>query len=376
MDEAFHRSRTALHSDNTLKLGLFGANCSSANCVTDVEERWSGTWDDNLQLAQMADEAGIDFMLPIGRWKGYGGATDFQGTTLETLTWAAGLLAATKRITVFGTVHAPLFHPVIAAKQMVTADHIGHGRFGLNVVCGWNEDEFEMFGVAQRGHESRYEQGEEWIRALDAMWARDDDFDVDGSYITLKDVRSKPKPYRGTRPIVMNAAHSPAGRAFALRNCDALFVTTRFAENLDPVAADVRDVQAGAAAIGRAIDVYTTSFVTCRPTRREAEEYLHYCVEERADWGAIDAFLRLKGLLGQPPDQLAETRRKHPMGLIGWQAVGTPDDVARSLADFSAAGLRGVALSMVNFAAEFPYFRDEVLPRLERLGLRSGRPGD
>ena len=53
--------------------------------------------------------------------------------------------------------HAPLFHPLIAAKEMVTADHIGQGRFGLNIVAGWNEGEFEMFGVAQRAHHDRYE---------------------------------------------------------------------------------------------------------------------------------------------------------------------------------------------------------------------------
>jgi alkanesulfonate monooxygenase SsuD/methylene tetrahydromethanopterin reductase-like flavin-dependent oxidoreductase (luciferase family) len=29
---------------------------------------------------------------------------------------------------------------VYAAKQFVTADHAGRGRFGLNVVCGWNPD--------------------------------------------------------------------------------------------------------------------------------------------------------------------------------------------------------------------------------------------
>jgi dimethylsulfone monooxygenase len=51
----------------------------------------------------MADEAGIDFMIPIARWKGYGGDTDFHGATLETIIWAAGLLAATARMTVFGT---------------------------------------------------------------------------------------------------------------------------------------------------------------------------------------------------------------------------------------------------------------------------------
>jgi dimethylsulfone monooxygenase len=114
-----------MHGNNRLQIGLFGANCSSGRAVTLVPERWSGSWPDNRRLALIADEAGIDFLLPIGRWKDYGGETDYQGTTLETITWATGILAATKRITVFGTVHAPIFNPIVAAKEMVTADHIG-----------------------------------------------------------------------------------------------------------------------------------------------------------------------------------------------------------------------------------------------------------
>src|SRR3954470_20479342 len=137
------RERTSMYNANALKIGLFGANCSSGRAVTLVPERWSGNWPDNLKLARMAEESGFDFLLPIARWKGYGGDTDYQGATLETLTWASGLLGATRRITVFGTVHANLVHPLVAAKQFVTADQIGHGRFGLNVVCGWNEGEYE-----------------------------------------------------------------------------------------------------------------------------------------------------------------------------------------------------------------------------------------
>src|SRR5215472_10539980 len=110
--------RGGLNSTHRLKIGLFGANCSSGRAVTKLAQRWSGSWADCRRLAQMADDAGVEFMLPIGRWKGYGGETDYQGATLETITWAAGLLASTKRITVFGTVHAPLFNPVIAAKEM------------------------------------------------------------------------------------------------------------------------------------------------------------------------------------------------------------------------------------------------------------------
>ena len=53
--------------------------------------------------------------------------------------------------------------------------------------------------------------------------------------------------------------------------------------------------------------------------------------------------------------------------------VGSPDDVAGHLARLSAAGFDGIGFSFVNFANEFPYFRTEVLPRLERLGLREPR---
>src|ERR1700757_4193427 len=179
------RERIAMYNANALKIGIFGANCSSGRSATKVPERWSASWPDCRRLARMADAAGIDFMLPIARWKGYGGDTDFHGATLETITWASGLLASTERITVFGTVHAPLFNPLIAAKELVTADHIGSGRLGLNLVVGWNEDEFEMFGVKQRDHEQRYEYAQDWLDAVKLAWGPQEDFSFDGQYIRL-----------------------------------------------------------------------------------------------------------------------------------------------------------------------------------------------
>jgi hypothetical protein len=71
---------------NRFKLAVFGANCSSGRAATTVPERWQNTFADNIRLAQMADAAGLEAMVPIGRWKGYGGATDFEGSTFETIT--------------------------------------------------------------------------------------------------------------------------------------------------------------------------------------------------------------------------------------------------------------------------------------------------
>ncbi len=55
----------------------------------------------------------------------------------------------------------------------------------------------------------------------------------------------------------------------------------------------------------------------------------------------------------------------------GVPVTGDPDTVARDLAELAAAGARGIALSFVNYADELPYFCDEVLPRLQRAGLRT-----
>lgn len=50
---------------------------------------------------------------------------------------------------------------------------------------------------------------------------------------------------------------------------------------------------------------------------------------------------------------------------------GDPDDVAQTFKKLSDAGLTGMAVAMVNYLDDLPILRDEVLPRLERLGLRA-----
>lgn len=366
--------RIAMYNDNTLKIGIFGANCSSGRSATKVPERWSASWPDCLRLARMADDAGIDFMLPIGRWKGYGGDTQFHGSTLETITWAVGLLGATRRMTVFGTVHAPLFHPLIAAKEFVTADHVGEGRFGVNIVVGWNEGEFEMFGVTQREHDERYDYAQEWIDAIKRAWSERGEFDFDGHYLQLKGVRAYPKPFGETRPLIMNAGSSTAGQAFALRNCDAFFVATAGSrKSVEANAQKVAEIKSQAQILGREIEVYTVGQVICRPSQQEAEDYYRHAIIENADWGAIDGMLANKSITPQtiPPEEYIKKREyfaSHAIG--GYPFVGTPDRVADELESISRAGVRGIALSFVNYLDELPYFCDEVLPRLARVGVR------
>jgi alkanesulfonate monooxygenase SsuD/methylene tetrahydromethanopterin reductase-like flavin-dependent oxidoreductase (luciferase family) len=368
------QQRAAMYNANAFKIGLFGANCSSGRSATKVPERWSASWPDCLKLAKLADDAGIDFMLPIGRWKGYGGDTDFHGSTLETVTWAAGLLGATRRITVFGTVHVPLFNPIIAAKEFVTVDHIGEGRFGINLVVGWNEGEFEMFGVGQREHDDRYSYAQEWLDVIKRAWSEHEDFDFAGAHLKLKGVRAFPKPYGGTRPIIMNAGRSGVGQNFALKNCDAFFTATvDTRHSVEANAKKVEEIKDAARALGREIDVYTVGQVVCRPTQKEAEEYYRHAVLDNADWGAVDQMMALKNITRQTvtAEVFAQQRQYFAgKGIGGYPFVGAPDRVAEELANIARAGMRGIAVSFINYLNETPYFCDEVLPRLARLGIR------
>ncbi len=357
-------------SRHKLSLGLFGANCSGGLAVTTVPERWEASWENNRRLAVMADDAGMDFMLPLGRWKGYGGVTDHNGSNFETLTWAAGILACTDGVKAFGTVHVPMFNPVAAAKQIVTADHIGQGRFGLNVVCGWNRDEFDMLGVDLAQHDQRYDQGQEWIDILYRAWECDAPFDYEGRFYRVRQTEVHPKPYGGGRPLVVCAGNSPRGRDFAARNADMMFTNIR--SGLEMAAANTEELRAMAAAYGRRIGVFTNVAVVCRPTEKEAQDYFHCYAVERADVDAVENMVEGRGLNkpGQSAEERRAIRRRAAGGNGALPIIGSPDQVAATMGQLSESGVTALAMGLVNYLEHFPYFREEVLPRLGRMGLR------
>jgi len=71
-----------------------------------------------------------------------------------------------------------------------------------------------------------------------------------------------------------------------------------------------------------------------------------------------------------PHDLLALIRDRMAAGHDGFPLVGTPEQVAEGLLALHRAGFGGTTLSFVDYNAEFPYFRDQVLPVLEQAGIR------
>ena len=362
-------SPNRMFRDKHFKLGTFSSNCSSGMTVTKIPERWDASWDSNLKLGRLLDDAGIDFMLPIARWIGYGGETNFHGYVLETVTWATALLASTQRISVIGTVHTAANHPVVIAKQIATMDQVGKGRAGLNIVAGWNKPEYEALGLTlPDDHETRYGYAQEWFDIVTKLWTDPGTWDWDGRYFKLTGVHADPKPFAGMLPII-NAAGSGQGREFATRNANFLFTP---AIDLARSKEEIAELKAQAASVGRTVDVLTFAHVVCRPTEQEAQAYVDYFFKDNTDWEAVDNLVRLQFAHAQsfPHDLLALIRDRMAMGHGGFPLIGTPEQVADGICQLHETGFGGTTLSFVDYAEEFPYFRDTVLPILEDRGLR------
>lgn len=361
---------SALHplkGPNKFKLGVFSMNADGGLAMTTVPERWRAQWDDNLHAARIADDAGLEFLLPIARWRGFGGVTRAREWSFETFTWAAGLATATTNIALFMTVHVPLVHPLQAAKALATVDHISGGRAGLNIVCGWNPDEFAMFG--QPVGDRAYDQAEEWITVIERAYGAQEPFDFAGEFYDLKGVVSRPASLQVPRPVTMNAAFGAPGRDFAARHCDYLFST--FSEIPDG-RAHVLDIGSRAAAVGRDVGVYTVCHVVCRETQQEAEAYYRRYALDEADHGAVDEHMRKKKAFAHSHDDKAfvEYRQRFAGGAGTYPLVGTPEKIVDDLIRISDQGYAGAALSFVNYTDELPFFCDRVLPLMRHAGLR------
>jgi alkanesulfonate monooxygenase SsuD/methylene tetrahydromethanopterin reductase-like flavin-dependent oxidoreductase (luciferase family) len=365
-----------LFNSNRLKLGTFCTNCSLGTVASTAEGTLQLSWAATKALAQGADQAGFEALVPVGRWKGFGGLTDFNGDSFEVFTWAAGIAEATSYSCVLATAHMPVVPPIMAAKQGTTIDHISHGRFALNVVIGTSPREFGMFGPSVlRPHDEGYEHGEEWLTVLKRLWTETEEFDYEGRYLDIKGAISKPKPIQKPHPPIMSANSSEVGVRFAAKHADMSFIGLRHAPRSEWKAIVDRHKVLAREEFHRELQVWVHGTVICRPTQREAEEYYRYVAIEKGDHAGDPTGRRM------PPPTVDSPPRIPGWG--GHPLIGTPESIVDQLVEFSQAGIAGCLLSWVNNEVEQPQTIAEVVPLLEQAGLRKpftpetrGKAGD
>jgi alkanesulfonate monooxygenase SsuD/methylene tetrahydromethanopterin reductase-like flavin-dependent oxidoreductase (luciferase family) len=366
-----HTQHPLLSSPNRLKLAIFGLNVSHGCSMTDKPGTLKVEWDESVRIAQLADRLGFEALVPVARWKGMGGKVNFNHRNFETFTWAAGLSAVTQNIGVFATFHIPTVHPVRAAKEVATIDHISNGRFGLNMVAGWNEKEIAMFGIQQVEHDARYDVADDWINLCKELWTREGTFDFDSQYFKSPGCYSEPKPIQRPYPVLMSAGNSPRGMEFAARHADLHFVIAKDVAAAAEVAGRGRKLAADK--YGRKLRVFSQAYIVCADTEREAQEIHDDYVKRHGDWEGVRNLLDT--LIPNSQSALGPGWEAFASNLIaGYGAiplVGTAEQIAAGIKQFADAGIDGLTLSWVNYETGLQHFGERILPLLRQSGVRA-----
>jgi len=367
-----YTARARLFGGNRMKLGVMAFNCSHGSTITTVPEAWMLNWPDTKEIVQAVDRSGMELVLPVGRWRGYGGPSDFNNATYEAFTWASAVGALTEYLGVISTVHVPLAHPLMVAKMTSTIDHVTNGRFVLNIVGGWFKNEFDMFGAHLRPHDDRYQYAKEWLDFLRLAWTEEKEFDFESDNFHAKNVWSQPKPIQKPYPPLMNAGGSAAAQDFTTRYCDMNFVILKDRTYLEGAGMQIAHLKTMARSHGRESRIWIHVYVVCRETEKEAKDYLNYYVYEKGDWEAAGNLLKIFGMQTETLDN--ETLESHKAHFIaghgGYPLVGTAEQIVEELGKLADIGVDGCLISWVDYKNELKQWIDEVLPLTEQAGLR------
>lgn len=351
------------------EVGSFAMNCWGGLSHT-IDHRWDASWSNAKHAVRLQEDAGLDFILPTTQWQGHKGVSPTDGHSLETLTWAAAILAITNRIRVYATVNSQFIHPVWAAKQAVTCNDIGEGRFGgINIVSGYSVPDFDAFGVEMLPHDERYEYTAEWATIVKRLWRETEPFDFEGKYFHLKNTQLLP-PSREPVPGIINAGNSPKGKAFSAKHVDAWFTMLfRSGDGFGDIAEELAGFREMA---GRDVNVYASGHIICRETEEETDAYYRSIIES-SDWGAFGHWKNAmsSGSQSVSEAELEAVGERFITGMSTCLFRGTPEQIVEEFCVLRDAGLNGIALAMQDYRQDIPVIRDKLLPLMAKNGLRA-----
>lgn len=319
-----------------------------------------GSYAYNRNCAILAEEAGLDFIMSMSKFRGYGGETHHWNSSLDPVVLMAALAEVTSKVKVWTTVHTILQNPAVVAKMMATLDQVSKGRSGLNVVTGSYKGEFAQMGAWPEGvdHDGRYDLAKEWVTAIKRLW-REDSVTMDGKYFQLDDCESWPKPER--RPFLVCAGSSKKGMHFTSEEMDAIFLS---GGNPEELAEASHAAKADAAAMGRYVRTYSMMTVLLADTDEEAEATArHYAAG--FDEGAMHGMMRAYGFLDAEIGKENAFTKKARSSFMSAHVAGSSQTVIERLTElFEVSQTDGLMLIFPDYMTGIPKFGQEVLPVL------------
>ena len=299
-----------------------------------------------VDFIQQAENCGFDITLIAER---------FLGPDLESWVLASALAMKTKSIELMVAVHPGIINPQVAAKMGATLDRISGGRLAINVVNGWWEEEFNIFGNGSwlASSDKRYQRMSEFMQTMRGLWT-DDEFTAIGEFFPVKQARLPIRTLRQPSPPVYAASQAPAGKEAIARYGDVWFIQQQstfrdFNTALEQAHSAIEEMQMLSAKYGRRVGVGLSGHVICTRTMEEATR-LATELEQYGKGGTV-SFVAATGLTAA--------------------LVGTPELIAERLDRYREIGVEVTMLHFHPMIDGLAHFAEEVLPLLNwKAGLQ------
>ncbi len=348
-----------------MQLGVFIPIGNNGWLISTTSPQYMPSFDLNKAIVEKAERFGFDFALSMIKLHGFGGPSQFWDHNLESFTLMAGLAAVTERIQLFATCAVLTMPPPIAARMAVTIDSISHGRFGVNIISGWQRREYSQMGLwpGAEHYQRRYEYCAEYVTIMRELWATGHS-DFKGRFFTMDDCRCSPLP-SAQIPIIC-AAQSDAGTRYAAQYADYNFCNSFGVNKPTAVAPSVARLVAATKETGRECGALLLTMIIADETDEAAfAKWEHYTAgidlvalahrdEQAKDDPSKDPF-------SQPNKRSIEGGDKLPtnQGVL----VGSYASIARMLDEAAAVpGVRGVMMTFDDFLIGMEQFGTRIQP--------------
>lgn len=347
-----------------MKIGVFIPIANNGWLISEAAPQYMPSFDLNKEIVTKAERYGVDFALSMIKLRGFGGKTQFWDHALESFTLMAGLAAVTSRIKLFATSATLTVPPAIAARMATTIDSISHGRFGLNLITGWQKPEYSQMGLwpGDEYFRHRYAYLSEYVEILRELWETGAS-DRKGRFFQMDDCRVSPRP-QGEIKIIC-AGQSDAGMAFSAKYADYNFCFGKGVNTPTAFAPTAAKLLEAASQTGRTVTSFALFMIIADETDEKAhakwEAYKAGADTEALAWltmqSGVDTVSGKDTNVRQMADPTSAVNIN--MGTL----VGSFERIARMLDEIATvAGAEGVLLTFDDFVEGVENFGQRIQP--------------
>jgi probable F420-dependent oxidoreductase len=164
----------------------------------------------------------------------------------ECWTILSALAEATKRVDIGTLVLCNTFrNPAILAKMATAADEVSNGRIVLGIGAGWNQPEYEAFGLP---FDHRVDRLEEALQILRPM-LREGRVNFSGKYYQARDCVDEPRGPRSRGPPLMVGGEGPRMLRLAAKYAD--YWNTGYMGSPETIVEKIAKFRAACSEVGR-----------------------------------------------------------------------------------------------------------------------------